>query len=204
MRPAGLCLERVGVGSLRGVSLTVGKGQVVCLSGPSGSGKTRLLRAVADLEPHQGRISLDGVAQETMPAHRWRQQVMLVPADSQWWFDEVGAHFPGAARTGLPAPLGLPDEVMDWPVSRLSSGERQRLALYRALVQQPRVLLLDEPTANLDTDATLNIEGWLQQEIRLRELAVLWVAHDPEQIRRVADARYRIRETCVEPDDERY
>jgi len=204
MNQEGLCLDRVSVGRLQAVSLTVGRGRVACLSGPSGCGKTRLLRALADLEPHRGRIFLDGREQASMPAHQWRQQVMLVPADSQWWFDEVGAHFPGSARAGLPQALGLADEVMAWPASRLSSGERQRLALYRALVLQPRVLLLDEPTANLDTAATLSVERWLLQEIRRRQLAVLWVAHDPEQIRRVADARYRIRETCVEPDDGGY
>lgn len=204
MKPSGLCLKQVSVGALREVSLNVGHGQVVCLSGPSGSGKTRLLRAVADLEPHQGRIFLDSREQASMPAHQWRRQVILVPADSQWWFDEVGAHFPGPSRNSVPAALGLVDEVMTWPVARLSSGERQRLALYRAMALQPRALLLDEPTANLDAEATLSVERWLLQEICRRQLAVLWVAHDPEQIRRVADARYRIRETCVEPDDERY
>jgi len=185
-------LENLSVGTLSNVSLRIPGGQVVCLSGPSGSGKSRLLRAVADLEPHGGRISLGDTAQLDVPAHQWRSRVVMVPADSQWWFDEVGGHFPDDAKERLPSALGFPLEVMGWSVSRLSSGERQRLALWRALALQPEALLLDEPTANLDGDSTEAIETWLLNEIRSRQIAVLWVAHDPGQIHRVADAHYRI------------
>ncbi|MHA7809013.1 MAG: ABC transporter ATP-binding protein [Marinobacter adhaerens] len=193
-----LVLENLCVGTLRNVSLTVPGGQVVCLSGPSGSGKSRLLRAVADLEPHGGKVSLGDTAQLNVPAHQWRRRVVMVPADSQWWFDEVGGHFPDDAKAELPSALGFPPGVMEWSVSRLSSGERQRLALWRALVLEPEVLLLDEPTANLDNDSTEAIETWLLNVIRRRQIAVLWVAHDPAQIYRVADAHYRIHGTRLE------
>jgi ABC-type iron transport system FetAB ATPase subunit len=193
-----LILENLSVGTLSNVSLAVPGGQVVCLSGPSGSGKSRLLRAVADLEPHGGGISLAGTDQQELPAHQWRSRVMMVPADSQWWFDEVGGHFPDDAGARLPSALGFPPEVMGWSVSRLSSGERQRLALWRALALQPEALLLDEPTANLDDDSTKTIEAWLIDEIRRRQIAVLWVAHDPAQIHRVADAHYRIHGITLE------
>ena len=116
----------------------------------------------------------------------------MVPADSQWWFDEVGAHFPGMNGDQLPLALGFPAEVMGWSVSRLSSGERQRLALWRALALQPQALLLDELTANLDGDTAAAIETWLLEETQRRQIATLWVAHDPAQIRRVADAHYQI------------
>jgi len=191
-------LENLSVGTLDNASLTVADGQVVCLSGPSGSGKSRLLRAVADLEPHGGRVSLGGAGQLDVPAHHWRSRVVMVPAESQWWFDEVGGHFPDDAASRLPSALGFPPEVMGWSVSRLSSGERQRLALWRALVLEPEALLLDEPTANLDNDSTEAIESWLLEEIRRRRIAVLWVAHDPGQIHRVADTHYRIRGTTLE------
>lgn len=195
----GLLLQGVSIGVLNEVSLTVPRGQVVCLSGPSGSGKSRLLRAVADLEPHRGRISLDNLDQQSVPAHQWRRQVVMVPAESQWWFDDVSAHFPEGAGERLPAALGFPAEVMDWSVSRLSSGERQRLALWRALVQEPDALLLDEPTANLDNESTEAIERWLLQEIEQRQIATLWVAHDSAQIHRVANVHYRIRGSALEP-----
>lgn len=194
----GLVLENVGVGNLSEVVLTLPAGQVACLSGPSGSGKSRLLRAVADLEPHDGVISLNGTSQQAIPAHRWRSRVVMVPADSQWWFDDVGSHFPEGADPILPSALGFPPEVKGWSVSRLSSGERQRLALWRALSLQPEALLLDEPTANLDNDSTEAIESWLLDEIRSRRIAVLWVAHDPGQIHRVADAHYRIQGNTLE------
>lgn len=195
----GLLLDQVSVGTLAGVSMAVPAGRVVCVSGPSGSGKSRLLRAVADLEPHGGEISLNGTSQGAVPAHQWRRQVVMVPADSQWWFDEVSAHFPEGAGERLPAALGFPADVMGWSVSRLSSGERQRLALWRALALVPQALLLDEPTANLDGDSTINIENWLLDEIHRRQIAVFWVAHDPAQIHRVADAHYRIHGTALEP-----
>jgi ABC-type sulfate/molybdate transport systems ATPase subunit len=197
----GLYLEDVSVGTLSRVNLAVSAGQVVCLSGPSGSGKSRLLRAVADLEPHGGTISLDGTDQQAIPAHQWRRQVVMVPADSQWWFDEVGLHFPPDAGRQLPDVLGFHPEVMGWSVGRLSSGERQRLALWRALVLQPEVLLLDEPTANLDGQMTKAVEAWLLDEIRRRSICALWVAHDPGQIRRVADQHYRINGTFLERTD---
>lgn len=194
-----LVLENVSVGALKNVSLTVPGGQVACLSGPSGSGKSRLLRAVADLEPHSGGISLNGVAQQDMPAHEWRSWVMMVPADSQWWFDVVGAHFPQSAGERLPSALGFAPDVMGWSVSRLSAGERQRLALWRALVLQPEGLLLDEPTANLDNETTAAVEQWLLGEIRQRQIPTLWVAHDPAQIQSVGDAHYRIKGARLEP-----
>mgnify|MGYP005853315217 CR=1 FL=1 len=193
-----LVLENLGVGTLSGVSLTVPGGQVVCLSGPSGSGKSRLLRAVADLEPHDGKIALAATGQQELPAHQWRSRVVMVPADSQWWFDEVGGHFPDNAGARLPSALGFSPEVMGWSVSRLSSGERQRLALWRALALEPEALLLDEPTANLDNDSTETIEAWLIDEIQRRQISVLWVAHDPAQIHRVANAHYRIQGTRLE------
>ena len=196
-----LVLKNLCVGTLSNVSLTVPGGQVVCLSGPSGSGKSRLLRAVADLEPHGGTVSVADTCQEDLPAHQWRSRVVMVPADSQWWFDEVGGHFPDHVKADLPSALGFPPEVMEWSVSRLSSGERQRLALWRALVLEPEVLLLDEPTANLDNDSTEAIETWLLEEIRRRQIAVLWVAHDVGQIHRVADAHYRILGTSLERAD---
>ena len=76
-------------------SLHIAAGECVALRGPSGSGKSLLLRAIADLDPHEGEVTLDGVACEMIPAPEWRRQVALLPVESQWWLDEVGEHFPG-------------------------------------------------------------------------------------------------------------
>lgn len=186
-----LRLERLAVGELAEVSLTIAPRDVHCLSGPSGSGKSRLLRAVADLEPHGGEVWLGDISQAALPAHVWRARVMLVPAESQWWADSVGEHMPQAAPADLEA-LGFTSEVLAWQVSRLSSGEKQRLALLRAISREPMVLLLDEPTANLDDATTRRVEAWLVARIRERGWPVLWVAHDPAQIQRVAERHWRI------------
>lgn len=191
-------LRSVCAGGLEPVSLTIAAGEIVCLSGPSGSGKSRLLRAIADLDPHQGEILLGQVAQQSLSADCWRRWVTLVPADSQWWADTVGAHFDRTMLAELEV-LGFAAETLDWSISRLSSGEKQRLALIRALCHKPRALLLDEPTANLDPELTERVEQWLVTLARSQQLPLLWVAHDPAQIQRVADRHYRIAGNRLEP-----
>jgi hypothetical protein len=76
--------------------------------------------------------------------------------------------------------------AMSWEVARCSTGERQRLALLRTLMQAPAALLLDEPTGNLDQESTQRVEGLLTGYQRQRQAALLWVSHDPGQIERVA------------------
>ena len=191
-----LAIENLSVGEVHDVSLQVGAGQIICLSGPSGSGKTRILRAIADLDPHEGSVRLGGCPAQSMTGHEWRGSVMLVPAESRWWGESVREHCDAEDPEDLEA-LGLAQEVLDWAVARLSSGEKQRLALYRAISHGPKALLLDEPTANLDEDSKHRVERWLLERIRRSGLPVIWVAHDPEQIRRVADGHYRIRDGRV-------
>lgn len=188
---AGLLVQALRVGELSAVDFSVAPGRILALSGPSGSGKSRLLRALADLDPHEGSVCLGDLRQDGVPGHRWRQAVMMVPADSQWWGDTVGEHFPDGAPEDLDA-LGFEQDAMDWQVSRLSSGEKQRLALLRSVAHRPRALLLDEPTANLDPAATARVEAWLGDLIKRHRWPVLWVAHDPAQISRMADAHLRI------------
>lgn len=188
-RPMSLLrLHALDCGILQPVDLELAAGRCVCLSGPSGSGKTRLLRAIADLDPNAGGAWLDEVAREAVTAHQWRRRVAYLPAESAWWSDTVGEHF--AAKPDLPA-LGLPAEALDWSVARLSSGERQRLALLRLASLAPRVMLLDEPTANLDADSAAAVEAWLAER-QAAGVGLLWVSHDPAQIRRVADRWLRI------------
>ena len=151
-----------------------------------------VISAVSDLDPNDGAVSLDGVACVAMPAPDWRRRVAYLPAEPGWWAETVGAHFADwPAAEPLVEALGLPAASRDWPVARLSTGERQRLALVRALVQRPRVLLLDEPTAGLDETARDAVERLIAE--RLAEgAAALWVTHDAEQARRLARRCLRV------------
>lgn len=156
------------------------------LTGPSGSGKSLLLRAIADLDPSGGTAQLDGAARDAMAAHIWRRRVGYLPADSAWWSDRVGDHFNDAHTYAL-EPLGFDDDVLNWSVARLSSGERQRLALSRLLSRTPDVLLLDEPTASLDADRTRSVESIVAGYTQAHAAPLIWVSHDAQQVQRIAD-----------------
>jgi ABC-type iron transport system FetAB ATPase subunit len=193
---AGLRLQAVQPLGLEPVSLTLERGERVFLSGPSGSGKTLLLRAVGDLDPHPGEVYLDETARSSMSGPSWRRRVGYLPAESHWWGEQVGDHFPGSASKLLAA-LGFDASVLGWEIRRLSTGERQRLALARLLANAPEVLLLDEATANLDPPNRARVEA-LVDEYRTGEgAAVLWVSHDPDQRSRLGGRRYLIREGAV-------
>ncbi len=171
---------------LEPVSFELADGECIAIGGASGSGKTLLLRAIADLDPNDGAVRLDGAAREAMPAPEWRRQVVYVAAEPGWWRDTVGGHFADwAAARDLVAATGLPDDCHAWPIARLSTGERQRLGLVRALALEPRVLLLDEPTSGLDDAATEAVEGLIRARLAAGASA-LWVTHDAQQGRRLA------------------
>ena len=95
--------------------------------------------------------------------------------------------------------LGFSDDVMNWVVSRLSTGERQRLALLRLLINRPRALLLDEPTASLDPSNVGPVENLLEDYRKETKAPMLWVSHDPPQADRVADRKYEISEGRLKP-----
>ncbi len=176
-------LSRPGLAPL---SFELDSRECLALRGPSGSGKSLLLRTLADLDPNDGEVRIDGVLRETMPAPRWRRLVTYLPAEPGWWADNVGQHFADwPAAEGLVEALGLPASARDWPVSRLSTGERQRLALARALVQEPRILLLDEPTSGLDDDARDQVEALIGRHLAAGGAAI-WSTHDGAQAKRMA------------------
>lgn len=179
-------------------SFGVDAGECVAVMGPSGSGKSLLLRAIADLDPNEGEVRLNGTLRSGTPAPDWRRQVVYVPAESGWWADTVVVHFAdvSAARPILQA-LQLPDDCLHWPVSRLSTGERQRLALARALCLRPPVLLLDEPTAALDEDAVAAVEHLLLRELDAGHVMLL-VTHDAAQARRLAKRMLFVADGAVE------
>lgn len=177
-----LTLEQIGTADWGPIDLTVAAGECVAICGPSGVGKTRLLRAIADLDPHSGEACLDGQRASELRAPDWRRQVAYLPAEPAWWAATARAHF--AEEPRQLAELQVEPALLDSPIERLSSGERQRLALLRLLSVQPRVLLLDEPTANLDRDNTARVEALIQTYIKEQDAAVIWVSHDTEQLQR--------------------
>ncbi|MGB0721588.1 MAG: ABC transporter ATP-binding protein [Gammaproteobacteria bacterium] len=173
------------------VSFGLENGECLGVAGPSGAGKSRLLRAIADLDPARGTVSLDGRERTNWQGPAWRSLVGYVPAETHWWTDRVGAHFRNPARIDT-ASLGLRPDILAADASELSSGEKQRLGLLRQLELEPRVLLLDEPTANLDADHRAAFEALVVNHQRSRLMGVVWVSHDPEQLARVADRVLRL------------
>ena len=177
---------------LKDCSLSAARGEIVTMRGPSGSGKTLLLRAIADLDPHEGEVWFGGIARAAMTGPEWRRRIRYVAAEPAWWAETVGAHFrhlEGAAAAA--GKLALPADCMDWPVARLSTGEKQRLGVIRGLEDRPDVLLLDEPTAALDAAAEEAVEEMILEAQR-GGAAVVLVTHDDAQARRLGGRRYAI------------
>jgi ABC-type iron transport system FetAB ATPase subunit len=135
-------------------------------------------------------VFLDDVESQTVDAPQWRKMMGLLPAESQWWYDTVGPHF-RAAPDGLHE-LGFDDDVMRWTTSRLSTGERQRLALLRLLANHPRALLLDEPTASLDRENVSQAEKMIACYRDETDAPVIWVTHDSRQGKRIADRHFEL------------
>ena len=183
--------------------LEIAAGECLGVTGPSGAGKTRMLRSLADLDPHRGRVSLAGEDAASIAAPAWRRSVGYLPAESRWWHDRVGEHFPQAADGARPevsfTDLGFEEDALGWDVQRLSTGERQRLALCRLLLNRPRVLLLDEPTSGLDAANAARVETVVGDYRECADVPVLWVAHDLEQLERVASRTLLLAEGRLEP-----
>lgn len=176
-------LRRVGLSS---VSLRLEAGDCLGVRGPSGAGKSLLLRALADLDPSEGHVSWNGRERSQFSGPDWRRLVGYLPAEPGWWAETVGPHFlDWPSLAALRARLGLPDDAKDWPITRPSTGERMRLALIRALERQPKLLLLDEPTAALDPKSVAAVEQLIAEQ-RQAGLAVIWVSHDESQALRIA------------------
>jgi putative ABC transport system ATP-binding protein len=168
------------------VSFNLNDGECVALQGPSGVGKSLLLRAIADLDPNEGAIKLDGTSREAVPAPQWRSQVTYVAAEPGWWGETVHEHFTKWDQAiPLVERLGMPPDCGTWNIGRLSSGEKQRLGLVRALMLRSRVLLLDEPTSALDATSTATVEA-IVAECVSTGTGVIWSTHDGAQARRVA------------------
>lgn len=189
--------EHLKIRDMPALSFSVRDGQCLAIQGPSGSGKTSILRALADLDPSAGHVFLDGAERCEMAAHTWRRSVRYVAAEPGWWGDTARAAFalddaPSSAKlANLLDSVGLDAALLDQPLMQASTGERQRLALVRALIDGPRVLLLDEPTGALDTATAALVEELLRYQ-KLSGRILILVSHNAEQVRRLADARLQL------------
>jgi iron complex transport system ATP-binding protein len=180
---------------LRGVSLTLHAGEVVTLAGPNGAGKTTLFRVASRvLRPTQGSVQLLGRPLESFPRRELARALAVVPQDASIAFPfRVGevvlmGRSPHLGTLGFetPADLERAREAMarigigalaDRSVLQLSGGERQLVLLARALAQDPRVLLLDEPTAHLDLRHRVRVAE-LVRELAREGRSALVVSHD--------------------------
>jgi iron complex transport system ATP-binding protein len=184
-------LEARGIalpGRLRPTDLDVAAGELVAVIGPNGGGKTSLLRALCAIETAGGEVRIDGERVAAVPPARRPRVVTFLPASR-----DIG--WPISARDiialGLPTPApGRVEELIgllelealaDRPVDRLSTGERTRVLLARALAPNPRVLLLDEPLSNLDPYWVLRILDILRASVAEGASAVV-ALHDIERV----------------------
>jgi len=194
---------RTGDTALRGVSLGVGKGEIIGLIGPSGAGKSTLIRCVNRLvEPTSGRIFLDKdelTALDRTGLRRARRRIGMIFQEFAlverltvmenvlcgrlgytgfWasWFRRFSQADIDRAFAVLER-VGLMDHV-DKRADALSGGQRQRVGIARALVQEPDLLLVDEPTASLDPKTSRQVMRLLTELCRERELAAIVNIHD--------------------------
>lgn len=162
-------------------------GELWLLYGPSGTGKSQLLKALADLIPAQGEVMLLDRPVDSMPAPVWRRKVMYFSAETAWWMETVVEHFVKRPTSEQLSEIGLKQTILEQHPDQLSSGEKQRLALLRGLAFEPKVLLLDEISANLDPESTLQVETLLQTYLQAEpERAAIWISHDEQQRERLA------------------
>lgn len=183
-----LKIENIEIPGLAPISFELAAGECLGMSGESGCGKTRLLRAIANMDEIEGSVCIDDLCQQDVSGADWRKRVALLPAESQWWFDTVAPHFP-AGDTNYSS-LGFTEEVKDWSLSRCSSGEKQRLAILRLFANKPSVLLLDEPTANLDAENSRKVEALIAEYLDENNAVAIWVSHNQSQLERIASKRY--------------
>ena len=184
-------------------TLDVPPGGILAISGASGAGKSLFLRMVADLDPNEGEVGLNGVPRASLPADQWRRRIPYVAAESGWWAQNVHDHFAPdqlERARAIAERLGVGAQPFDGQVDRLSTGERQRLALVRAFILDSPALLLDEPTGPLDPVSVRKVEDLLLERLAAGAVVVL-VSHDPAQGVRLGARRLRMVDRKLQPEE---
>ena len=188
-----------GASLLRGVSLAVESGEIVCLLGPSGGGKTTLLRIIAGLEQaEEGRVLFDGKDQGGVPVHLRHfgmmfQDLALFPHKNV--FDNVAFGLrmqdlpPDAIKPRVAQALELVglEGLASRDVNNLSGGEQQRVALARSLAPRPQLLMLDEPLGALDRILREQLVADLRAILKRIGMTAIYVTHDQDEAFAIAD-----------------
>jgi iron complex transport system ATP-binding protein len=203
---------------LHDVALAVDAGEVVALVGPNGSGKSTILRVASGvLRPRDGKVLLDGRDIVAEPSAAVARRLAVVAQDATFPSSMTARELVELGRTPhlrlLFGPRQRDRAAVDWAlevtasgylanrfVDELSGGERQRVLLARALAQQPRVLLLDEPTANLDLRHQVAALELVRQLARADGLAVLAALHDLQLAALYCDRIFLLRDGRVAMD----
>ncbi|MCX9081122.1 MAG: ATP-binding cassette domain-containing protein [Candidatus Methanoperedens sp.] len=192
---------------LSNLDLKVNKGELVTIMGASGSGKSTLLRLINRLsETDSGIILLKGNDIRSYVPMELRRRIGMV--------FQVPVAFKGSVRDNLSFGIklwggntgietlsrdtGIPGNLLDADAGQLSTGEKQRVSIARALGNQPEILLLDEPTSSLDAVSEQRIEKLLLDLQKERDLTILWVTHEKEQAQRIGGKRLILREGRLE------
>lgn len=182
---------------LRDISFELAAGEVLAVVGRSGAGKSTLLRLLNRLdEPTSGSVHLDGSETNQIPPRELRRRIGLVMQRAYLFPGTVAANIaygPAQRKRSLTlqqidsmlASVAL-DGYQDRDALTLSGGEAQRVAILRALANDPEVLLLDEPTSALDPAARESVEQAITSLIHSRRLTCVWVTHSQDQARSVA------------------
>ena len=178
---------------MKDVSLSIAPGEVAAIVGPSGSGKTTLVHLLLRLfDPTEGRITIDGIDLREMSSHDLREKVGLVSQETILFNDTVLGNVAvgreGATRLEVEEALKVADALdfvsqfaqgLDTPLgdrgARLSGGQRQRLAIARAVLKDPKLLVLDEATSNLDAGSERAVQAAMERLFPGR--TVIMIAH---------------------------
>jgi molybdate transport system ATP-binding protein len=172
---------------------------VTALVGPSGAGKTSVLRCLAGLSSLPGTLVVEGETwqdeRRSLPPHRRAIGMVFQDASLLSHLSVTDNLRYGQRRTREPLATGFEEVVallglealLGRSTTHLSGGERQRVALGRALLSQPRLLLMDEPLSSLDADSKAEILPYLESLHRTLAIPVLYVSHDADEVRRLAD-----------------
>lgn len=182
-------------GRLAPTALALRGGELTCLIGPNGSGKTSLLHALGGIGGASGRVLIDGIDPTTLGPDDRKRLFAYLPAtrDVAWPISAADLIGLGLPKDAAPEPIAPILAALDLTgmterrIDQLSTGERSRVLIARALAARPKVLLLDEPVANLDPLWQLRLMDYLQALTRETGCAALVAIHDLELARTYAD-----------------